>query len=501
MGRIDKNRILIDVESEYNSPCLKSTKEYAIPLQDLLFSKQFCMFIIEPIEQKIVFSSESACKLYQYTCEEFMNIPFYSLDTAPWAQVCAMFSLSKLHRRKHFYATHRLKNDDLIYVEIFLGPIQVEEQVLFYVFIRNLTEKKKAEERITASERSYKSLFANMKHPFSSQQIIINPTSKQKNCFVIQANEQFASMLGLPLSNILHQSFPALISYLQPKFFDFDKMLNSVMDKQEHITCELDFMSTSKVYLLTLYPTEKNHFASIFEDITSQRDLEVLRNEFINTLTHEIRTPLTSIKAGIELWFKNKDSNAPEIHNLPDIINKNIHRLHLLTNNVLDLQKINHQSLLQDYSLTSLNALILDQINQIQPLIHEKSVKIEIELDQTIQLFYFNSDKISRVLQNLLSNALKYTDKGYIKISSKKKDKWIEISVEDSGLGIKNEDQPYLFDTFFQSAPSKSKGSGLGLAIVKKIIDLHGGKIWVNSTLNMGSTFCFTLPYTLTLEN
>jgi signal transduction histidine kinase len=129
-----------------------------------------------------------------------------------------------------------------------------------------------------------------MKHPFSSQQIIINPTSKQKNCFVIQANEQFASMLGLPLSNILHQSFPALISYLQPKFFDFDKMLNSVMDKQEHITCELDFMSTSKVYLLTLYPTEKNHFASIFEDITSQRDLEVLRNEFINTLTHEIRT-------------------------------------------------------------------------------------------------------------------------------------------------------------------------------------------------------------------
>jgi hypothetical protein len=75
MGRIDKNRILIDVESEYNSPCLKSTKELCIPLQDLLFSKQFCMFIIEPIEQKIVFSSESACKLYQYTCEEFMNIP------------------------------------------------------------------------------------------------------------------------------------------------------------------------------------------------------------------------------------------------------------------------------------------------------------------------------------------------------------------------------------------------------------------------------------------
>lgn len=76
-----------------------------------------------------------------------------------------------------------------------------------------------------------------------------------------------------------------------------------------------------------------------------------------------------------------------------------------------------------------------------------------------------------------------------------------EVSVEDSGLGIKNEDQPYLFDTFFQSAPNKSKGSGLGLAIVKKIIDLHGGKIWVNSALNKGSTFCFTLPYTLTLEN
>jgi signal transduction histidine kinase len=501
MSRVENNRILIDVDSDYNSLCLKSTKEYAIPLQDLLYSKQFCMFIVEPLEQKILFSSQSACNLYQYSCDEFSKIPFYSLDIAPWAQVCAMFSLSKLHRRKHFYATHQTKNDDHIYVEIFLGPIQVEEKVLFYVFIRNLTEKKLAEERIALSERRYKSLFANMKHPFSCQQIVINPSNHQKNCIIIQANEQFASMLGLPLSNILHQSFPALISYLQPTSFDFDSILDLVIEKQQHLTFELNFNAISKVFLLTIYPTEKLHFASIFEDITSQRDLELLRNEFINTLTHEIRTPLTSIKAGIELWFKNKDSNAPEIQNLPDIINKNIHRLHLLTNNVLDLQKINHQNLLQDYSLVSLNALILDQINQIQPIIQEKTLKIEIELDQSIQLFYFNYDKISRVFQNLLSNALKYTDKGFIKICSKKKDKWVEISVEDSGLGINNNDLPHLFDTFFQSLPNKSKGSGLGLAIAKKIIDLHGGKIWVSSTLGKGSKFYFTLPYILTLEN
>jgi signal transduction histidine kinase len=501
MGRIEKDRILIDVDSGYDFTCLKSTKDFAIPLQDLLYSKQFCMFIVEPITQKIIFSSQSANSLYQYSSEEFSSLPFYVLDTAPWAQVCAMFSLSKLHRRKHFYATHRLKNEQLIYVEIFIGPIQIEEQVLFYVFIRNLTEKKQAEERIALSEKRYKALFANMKHPFSCQKIVINPINNRKNCIVIEANEQFASLLGLPLSQIIHQSFPSLISYLDPHPFNFEEILTMVIENQQYLTFEIKLNAISKVFCLTIYPTEKLHFATIFEDITAQRDLEILRNEYINTLTHEIRTPLASIKAGIELWFCNRDSNLPEIQNLPDIINKNIHRLHSLTNSVLDLQKLNSQKFGSDFSLQSINALIFDQINQMQPIIQEKPIKIEIELDQSIQLFYFNYEKISRVFQNLLSNAIKYTDKGFIRINSKKKDKWIEICIEDSGLGIKNEDLPFLFDTFFQSSTNKNKGSGLGLAIAKKIIDLHGGKIWVKSSLGKGASFFFTLPYNLDLSN
>jgi signal transduction histidine kinase len=501
MDRIEKNKILIDIESDYVFSCLKSTKDYSIPIQDLLYSKQFCMFIVDPITHKILFSSESASALYHYTVSEFSAIPFYALDTAPWAQVCAMFTLSKLQRRKHFYATHRLKNEQLIYVEVFIGPIQVEEQVLFYVFVRNLTEKKQAEERISLSEKRYKSLFANMKHPFSCQKIIHDPQLNNNTCIIVEANEQFATLLGIPLSQILYQSFPSLLSYMDPDPFNMDEILSIVVEDQHPLTFEIKLRALSKIFVLTVYPTEKLHFATIFEDITAQRDLEQLRNEFINTLTHEIRTPLASIKAGIELWFKSKDSTLPEIQTLPDIINKNIHRLNQLANNVLDLQKINNQDLKEDYSIQSLNSLILDQLHQIQPIVQEKLFKIEVELDQSIKLFYFNQEKIARVIQNLLSNAIKYTEKGHIKVKSKKKEMWIEVCVEDTGSGIKQEDIPYLFDTFFQAYPNKSNGSGLGLAIAKKIIDHHGGKLWANSTLGQGTQFFFTLPYTLEAKN
>jgi signal transduction histidine kinase len=497
MNKIENNKILIDIESDYVFNCLKSTKDYAIPIQDLLYSKQFCMFVVDPITHKILFSSDSASALYHYTSEEFSSIPFYALDTAPWPQVCAMFTLSKLQRRKHFYATHQIKNDQLIYVEIFIGPIQVEEQILFYVFVRNLTEKKQAEERIALSEKRYKSLFANMKHPFTCQKIIHDPQLNKTNCIIIEANEQFSSLLGLPLSHIIGQSFHSLLSCLDPEPFKMDEILSIVVEDQHPLTFEIKLKTISKIYLLTVYPTDRLHFAAIFEDVTAQRDLELLRNEFINTLTHEIRTPLTAIKAGIELWFKSRDSDLPEIQALPEIINKNIHRLNQLANNVLDLQKINNQDLKEDFSIWSLNSLILDQINQVQPMVQEKRLKVEVELDQSIQRFYFNQEKISRVLQNLFSNAIKYTDKGHMKVKSKKKEMWVEVCVEDTGSGIRNEDLPYLFDTFFQACPNKHKGSGLGLAIAKKIIDLHGGKIWVKSTPDKGAQFFFTLPYIL----
>ena len=497
MNKFENSKILIDIESDYVFNFLKSTKDYSIPIQDLLFSKQFCMFIVDPITHKILFSSESASALYHYTANEFSSIPFYALDTAPWPQVCAMFTLSQLQRRKHFYATHQIKNEQLIYVEVFIGPIQVEEKVLFYVFVRNLTEKKQAEERIALSEKRYKALFANMRHPFSCQKIIHDPQLNKSNCIIIEANEQFASLLGIPLSQIICQSFHSLLSYLDPEPFNMEEILSIVVEGQHPLTFEIKLKAISKIYVLTVYPTEKLHFATIFEDVTAQRDLELLRNEFINTLTHEIRTPLASIKAGIELWFKSKDSNLPEIQTLPDIIRKNIHRLNQLANNVLDLQKINDQDLKEDFSINSLNSLILDQINQIQPMVQEKMLKIEFELDQSIQRFYFNQEKISRVLQNLFSNAIKYTDKGHIKIKSEKKEMWVEVCVEDTGSGIRQEDLPYLFDTFFQACPNKHKGSGLGLAIAKKVIDLHGGKLWVNSSLGKGAQFFFTLPYIL----
>lgn len=224
-----------------------------------------------------------------------------------------------------------------------------------------------------------------------------------------------------------------------------------------------------------------------------------LKSEFISVVSHELRTPLTAIKEGIGIVY---DGSAGKINDeqkdFLDTAKRNVDRLARLINNVLDFQKLESGKIEFNFKENDINEIIKEVAKTMEPPAESKGLKIDIDLDNNIKEFSFDKDKIIEVVVNLVNNAIKFTEKGKITMSSSVDKKDIIIGVADTGSGIKKEDISKLFKSFKQLEQineRKTGGTGLGLAISKKIVKKHKGEMWVESEHGKGSTFYFSLPY------
>ncbi len=229
------------------------------------------------------------------------------------------------------------------------------------------------------------------------------------------------------------------------------------------------------------------------------KEMDMLKDEFLYTVTHELRTPITSIRAMSEIVHDNTDMPEEQRQVFLGNVIKETERLSHLITQVLNLER--YESGRQQLNLNPvlLNVLIKDSIHSLQPLADEKKIVIQEQIPDSMFLVRCDADLLQQVLNNLLSNAIKFVDAGTgkIKISVHSSDDELQVWVEDNGHGIQPELQELVFDKFFQAKNQtlkKPHGSGLGLAICKKIIDMHQGKIWVESAEGKGSRFIFTLP-------
>jgi polar amino acid transport system substrate-binding protein len=241
------------------------------------------------------------------------------------------------------------------------------------------------------------------------------------------------------------------------------------------------------------------------EDITKIKKAEeemkramAIRSQFISMVSHELRTPLAAIKGGVDLILSEKKGPLnKEQKEFLDISKRNVDRLARLINSVLDYQKLDAGRMEFNMEKDDINELISDVSKQMEPLIKEKGLVLRISLGTDTPRINFDKDKIEQVLMNLINNALKFTEKGSITISSSKLNNAVCVSVADTGIGIRKEDMDKLFLSFSQIATGKERktgGTGLGLAISKKILREHHGKIRAQSESGAGSKFSFFLP-------
>jgi len=236
--------------------------------------------------------------------------------------------------------------------------------------------------------------------------------------------------------------------------------------------------------------------------LDEMQQADQLKSQLLANMSHELRTPLNSIIGFSSVILKGIDGeiNETQEQDVQQIYNAGQHLLGLI-NNVLDLSKIEADKMELSLTKVNLQAIIHEVVEITTALIKQKPVELIVDIPENIPVIEADSTRVRQILLNLLSNAVKFTNEGHIAIYARlytgERGEEILIAVADSGIGIAPEDQIKLFEPFFQIQGMSSRpgsGTGLGLSICRHLVELHQGRIWVESSPGEGSTFTFTLP-------
>lgn len=230
-------------------------------------------------------------------------------------------------------------------------------------------------------------------------------------------------------------------------------------------------------------------------DLTSVRQVETTRKEFVTNVSHELRSPLASVKAMVETLSDGAIDDQNVAKDFLQRINREVDRMNNMVNELLELSRLESGQELISFAPVDIRPLIEEVISEYQDSANSKGVSLEMELPEGQMMVTGEGSKLRQVLVNLLENALKHTADGSVTISAGGDESTQEVRVSDTGHGIPREHLPHVFERFYKvDRARRDGGTGLGLAIAKHIVQSHGGDVQVESEEGVGSTFSFTLP-------
>ena len=331
-----------------------------------------------------------------------------------------------------------------------------------------------------------------------------------RDVVILEANVATAMFLGVDHQKLINQRFR---KFIDPADIDrWDRYIVDIFQHDGKGRCELalkrpdgsmPYVQIDSVRIdlpAAAGQAPETVVRASMSDITERKQIDKLKNEFISNVSHELRTPLSIIKEGVSLVLDGvicpiKEEQAKVLA----MAKANIDRLARLINNLLDISKLEAGKLEFKRVLVDFSTMLRDICAKWKLEVDKNCQSLEYCSPDLPVNIYIDPDKLTQILDNLISNAIKFTPKeGKIKVELKDEKNQIEISVSDTGIGIAKEDLPNVFGRFQQfSRPQGGagyKGTGLGLAIVKELIEIHKGEIKVESELNKGTKFIFTLP-------
>ncbi len=316
-----------------------------------------------------------------------------------------------------------------------------------------------------------------------------------------RAPEQIADLANVPdypLPFVKEAGFRAMLAV---PLLREDRLFGGLVVRRK----EAGWFSTPVVDLLQTFAAQSVvalHNARLFREIEEKgRELEIAnkhKSQFLANMSHELRTPLNAILGYTELILDNIYGDVPEkIGEVLERLGKNGRHLLGLINDVLDLSKIEAGQLNLSLNEYSMGEVVQTVFTSVEALAAEKKLELKVKVPQDLSIARGDEQRIAQVLLNLLGNAIKFTDEGEVRVEVTASDETFLVSVADTGPGLSEADQKRIFEEFQQTDGSSTRekgGSGLGLSIAKKIVEMHGGRIGVESNVGKGSTFRFTLP-------
>ncbi len=275
----------------------------------------------------------------------------------------------------------------------------------------------------------------------------------------------------------------------------------SVKDEQEQIG-EIQVAGHYWVIIVSPLYNKQNirGVVAVLRDMTEDRKLEKMKNDFIANVSHELRTPISMLQGYSEAIIDDIAESKEEKQEMARIIYDESLRMGRLVNELLDLARMEAGHMHLNYESVELRSYMKRVTNKFAGISKEKKVHLEVETTSDQTYWILDADRIEQVLTNLIDNAIRHTPEGgSVKVSQTIEDRLLRVEVTDTGSGIPEEDIPFVFERFYKADKARTrersgKGTGLGLAIAKNIVKSHNGDIQVKSLENRGTTFFFTIP-------
>jgi PAS domain S-box-containing protein len=347
-------------------------------------------------------------------------------------------------------------------------------------------------ESLEAAHQRYLELFEDSVDPI----VITNLDGR-----ILEANRRVADTTGFSEGELLRLEIKEL--------HDLDtETLGAGLEKLGASTGTLTYESRLRTQSGQEIPVQVNarpvnidgvrHLQWILRDITERKNLDLLREDLIAMVYHDLRSPLANVVSSLDV-LKSMLPNVEDAssQSILKIAQRSTERIQRLTNSLLDVNRLNSGQPVLNQGPVSLRELVRDSVDAVDLILASKHQDLNVDIPADIPSVYVDGDMIRRVLINLLENAIKYTrSAGHITVAAHLEGDWIEVCVRDDGRGIPEAEQQFIFDKFsrVRTPDDESKGLGLGLTFCRLAVEGHGGRIWVESEVGVGSTFYFTLP-------
>jgi len=325
---------------------------------------------------------------------------------------------------------------------------------------------------------------------------------------IVATNRRFEELFAIAAGELLGRPFDAFAAHTERVFASADEVQQLVagtLRDTEHRLMgtvrqrwpeprELELASTPVV------GADSEHLGRLytFRDVTHEREVDRMKSEFVSMVSHEMRTPLTSITGYVDLLLDGEAGALDEIQNeFLGVVKHNAGRLVSLIEGLLDVSRIDAGKLSLEFAPVDLGAAVRQTATMLRPQLDGKRQRLTVDVPDDLTPVNADADRLAQIVTNLLSNAHKYTPAGgEIAIAAHVENDLVRVTVRDTGVGLSEEDLTRLFTRFFRARNphATAGGTGLGLVITRSLVELHGGTMTVESAPGVGSTFGFTLP-------
>ena len=456
--------------------------------------------------------SPSSVKITGYCADELLSFSQHQIqeiihpeDVARWTQHLQMITQTQKKHNTIQSIEYRIKHKTIGYRWVSDTCIALfnekNEPISIVGTIEDITERKKVWDQLVKSEEKYRILAE------TSADGVFTTDALGRLTYI---NPSFEKLCGRRKSQILATPFRNYL--LEDSIYFFQQIFIDARKKDEKIdNVELELVSADGEITpieANIAPLKKDdEFSGVMctiRDITQRREVEDelkknerLKTEFMNIAAHELRSPVTPIKGYLDLIIHDNESNE-KIKNWAKISLRNAERLLRLVNDILDVSRLDSDTMRFDMEKIDPVELLNEIVEDMRPAITNKNLEFRVKIPTPLPHIIGDKHRLSQVLKNLIGNALKFTDAGYIAVEVEKKDNHIMISVADTGIGISNDELKKIFTKFYQAYTGEDRnneGTGLGLFISKEIVKKHNGAIWAESEVGKGSRFIIQLPY------